>query len=192
MKGNKSSFWLGVVTGAICLLATIFIYIRYFSLTEESLRETAQILAPPPVPSQVPVNLYDLTLASLLDSATVNIKSAKDKVIFLNFWATWCGPCVAEFPNIEKLKETFKGKQVAFYIISEEPLNTINSFAAKRKFNLPFYKLNMLLPPVFNGSSIPRTYIISNGKIILSHEGAANWNDASIINLINKELSVNK
>ena len=121
-----------------------------------------------------------------------SIKQDPGKIQVINFWATWCGPCVAEFPNIEKLKKAFKGKQVEFYIVSEEPLSTIRSFAAKKKLDLPYYKLNTHLPPIFNGSSIPRTYIISKGKIILSHSGAANWNDGSIISLIEKELSPNK
>ncbi len=52
------------------------------------------------------------------------ISSKKDTVIYVDFWASWCAPCVAEMPNSYKLRETFKGKKISFVYISIDDINT--------------------------------------------------------------------
>ena len=62
-----------------------------------------------------------------LNTETVDFNSLKEKVVFVNFWATWCPPCVAEMPSIQKLYDDYKDK-VAFVFISNEDWTTIDTF----------------------------------------------------------------
>lgn len=59
-----------------------------------------------------------------------------DTVYIVNFWATWCGPCVAELPNFDKLQQTYKGQPVKVLLVSmdfKSKLNTVKAFANSRK-----------------------------------------------------------
>jgi thiol-disulfide isomerase/thioredoxin len=58
--------------------------------------------------------------------------SNADTVYIVNFWATWCGPCVAELPNFDKLQQTYKGQKVKVLLVSmdfKSKLNTVKTFA---------------------------------------------------------------
>ena len=61
-------------------------------------------------------------------SSVTGLKDLKGKVVFLEFWATWCGPCVASIPHMNKLHEALKGQPVVFIAITDEPADTINKF----------------------------------------------------------------
>jgi thiol-disulfide isomerase/thioredoxin len=62
--------------------------------------------------------------------------SNPDTVYVVNFWATWCGPCVAELPNFDKLQQTYKGKPLKVLLLSmdfKSKLNEVKTFAGKNK-----------------------------------------------------------
>lgn len=62
--------------------------------------------------------------------------SNPDTVYIVNFWATWCGPCVKELPNFDKLQQTYKGKPVKVLLVSmdfKSKLNEVKAFARSRK-----------------------------------------------------------
>jgi len=85
-------------------------------------------LRPPELPGEHIASL-DWTVKTL-DGTVVNLaEHAGDKTLFLNFWATWCGPCVAEMPSIEKLYSQF-GSDMAFVCVSGEQAETIKKFMA--------------------------------------------------------------
>ena len=69
-----------------------------------------------------------------LQGEAVNFESHKGKVVFLNFWATWCPPCVAEFPAIEDLYTQY-GNEVEFILISNESASVVESFVQKERNN---------------------------------------------------------
>ncbi len=117
-----------------------------------------------------------------------DLSELKNKVIFINFWATWCPPCVAEMSNIQKLYNRYKdNKDIKFYIVSNETQATVASFAKKKGYNLPFYTSRFKLPDAFAHKSIPTTFVISkSGKIVVKETGAANWNSETIHNLLDK------
>jgi thiol-disulfide isomerase/thioredoxin len=109
------------------------------------------------------------------DGEAVYLDAYKGKVVFLNFWATWCPPCVAELPEIEKAYEKH-GDQVVFLLVSGEDPEKVLSFQEKYGYDLPVYFPATAVPEIFESPSIPTTFIISpEGKIVSKKKGAVNW-----------------
>ena len=122
-----------------------------------------------------------------LNTSDVNFNQFKGKVVFLNFWATWCPPCVAELPYIQSFYNDYKDK-VAFVFISKEDWSDINSFFKNEGYNFPVYQeRNSSLEALPEVTSIPRTFIIDKeGNIRVDESGAADWNSAAF----RKEIDV--
>ncbi|MFD2999069.1 TlpA disulfide reductase family protein [Pontibacter toksunensis] len=113
-----------------------------------------------------------------LDGATVDFKSLKGKVVFLNIWATWCPPCVAEMPNIQRLYEKVGSDKIAFVMLSvdDRGVDKVQKFIQKKGFTFPVYMPAGLLPEEFSSEAIPTTFIISpEGKIVARQEGMAEY-----------------
>jgi thiol-disulfide isomerase/thioredoxin len=121
----------------------------------------------------------DLNL-KLIDAEgkTRSLEEFKGKVIFLNFWATWCPPCIAEMPSIDKLHEEM-GDEVAFVMLSfDDDFEKAKAFDKRKGYDLPIYAPASNLPAMFQSSSLPTTYIIdANGNLALTHKGMADYSD---------------
>jgi len=115
-------------------------------------------------------------------------KQSLGKPIFINFWATWCPPCIAEMPSIQKLYDKYEGR-VDFYLISNEELSVMTKDFEKRGFNMPIYKLNGKVSEKFYSRKIPSSFLISpEGKIVMQKHGAADWDGKKVFVIIDKML----
>ncbi len=112
-----------------------------------------------------------------MDGNQQKLADYKGKVLFINLWATWCPPCVAEMPSIQKLYDKFKdNNRIEFLIISSEKPEKIKAFIKKRGFTFPVKIAKYQLPDALYTQSIPTTFLISkSGKIKVKEIGAANW-----------------
>ena len=119
-----------------------------------------------------------------LDGEIVNADAFRDQTLFLNFWATWCAPCVAELPSIERLVRRLDGAKVAFACVTSEPIEKVKAFASRRALKVPIYALLDEAPPIFETRSIPATFVIRNGDVISQHIGAARWDTDEIVALL--------
>lgn len=120
------------------------------------------------------------------DSTALNFNSMKDKVVLVNFWATWCPPCIAEMPSMQLLYKDYKDK-IEFVFISNEEFSVINEFVSKKGYTFDVYKPITKYPRAFDVKSIPRTFLIAkNGRIVIDKTGAANWNSKAVRNAIEK------
>ncbi|WP_299225906.1 TlpA disulfide reductase family protein [uncultured Psychroserpens sp.] len=121
---------------------------------------------------------------------TYDFSSAKGKVVVINFWATWCPPCIAEMPSLEALFQSYKGnKDVVFLFVSNEEKEKLYEFMINHNFSFQVYQSVSAYPKNFNVSSIPRTFIIDrNGTIVIDKSGAANWNSNHITTVIDELL----
>lgn len=119
---------------------------------------------------------YDWQLKGL-NTKDINFSNLKGKVIFVNFWATWCPPCIAEMPSIQEFYNEYKDK-MAFVFITNEDWLVVDKFYKKHNYNLPTYSLNNgYLKELPSVKSIPRTFVIDkNGFIRVDKTGAADWN----------------
>ncbi|PKP51892.1 MAG: redoxin [Bacteroidetes bacterium HGW-Bacteroidetes-1] len=113
---------------------------------------------------------------SSLDGETVRLSDFGSQPVFLNFWATWCPPCIAEMPDIQDLYDNY-GDKAAFLLVTNEEPAIVRSFMKKRGFNMPVYIQKGGVPPVFASNSIPTTFLISaEGNVLIRKTGAAKWN----------------
>lgn len=105
----------------------------------------------------------------------VNFSNSKGKVTLVNFWATWCPPCVAEMPSLQNLFDEYGGK-VDFYFVSMESHDRVDKFKNKKGYDFPNYRPKEQVPTAIQSYSLPTTFVISkSGKIVVKKSGAANW-----------------
>ena len=115
-----------------------------------------------------------------LDSGPIALRDYHRKVVILNFWATWCPPCVEETPSLVKFAEEMRGKNVQVIGVSvDQNRNAVDKFA--EDFHVPY---PIALDPDQTVSSrygtfkFPETYILDrNGRVADKIIGAANWDD---------------
>ena len=124
------------------------------------------------------ISNYDWELRGL-NAQNLDFERLKGKVVFVNFWATWCPPCRAELPMIQELYNDYKDK-VAFVFVTNEKWNVVSSFFKKNTYELPVYN-SITSPPAefLKTNSIPATYVLDkSGNIVIEEVGAADWNSA--------------
>lgn len=110
-----------------------------------------------------------------LEGNPVRFSSFRDRVIFFNHWATWCPPCRAEMPDIERLYRDY-GNRVAMVLASQEEKSQLIGYLEEHGYDLPVYRLIQNPPEKLRSSSLPTTYLITaEGRITVRKTGAANW-----------------
>tara|TARA_R110002072_G_scaffold16233_3_gene63887 strand:- start:78567 stop:79130 length:564 start_codon:yes stop_codon:yes gene_type:complete len=128
---------------------------------------------------QVELSDYNWPLRSL-EGENKNLETSEGKVVLVNIWATWCPPCVAEMPSMQKLFDAYKD-QVDFYFVSLENPETIQRFMTKKNYTFPAFTTNNVFPKELETGTFPTTYVISkSGKIVIDKEGAADWNSDAV------------
>jgi len=135
------------------------------------------------------LNESDLNFSFVdVSGKTRNFSEYKGKVIFLNFWATWCPPCVGEMPSIQELYDKYKNNdKIAFVLISDESPELIKAFTAKKSYTFPVFSMNSNLPEQLSTSGIPATFLITKkGEIALKEVGAADWSGDNMIEIVEK------
>lgn len=115
------------------------------------------------------------------DGRVLDGSSLRGKVVFLNFWATWCPPCIAEMPDINRLYNRIENENIIFLMVSvDDDFQKAEKFAANRGFAFNIYRSVSGIPGVFAGNVVPTTYVISpQGRIVVKREGMAEYNTAS-------------
>ena len=96
-----------------------------------------------------------------------NAESLRGKVVVLEFWATWCGPCVAAIPHLNELAERFKNKPVQFVAITAEDKATVEKFLAKRPIQAwVALDTNQAMNKAYRIQAIPHTVVLGKaGRI---------------------------
>jgi thiol-disulfide isomerase/thioredoxin len=128
---------------------------------------------------------YAWTLVGL-DGTPVEFSRYRGRAVFLNLWATWCPPCVAELPAIAHLAANPALRDVAFVCVSiDDDLKSVRRFVRERALTLPVVWDAGAPPAVFQTSGIPATFLIApDGQIVVAEVGSARWDDPTVVDFL--------
>lgn len=112
-----------------------------------------------------------------LEGKPVNLQSLQGRKVLVNLWASWCPPCKAEMPSLEKLYATLDKDKVAFVLLSlDEDAAAARDFAQANQLKAPVYFPAEATPAVFQTMGIPATFIFDEqGNLIKKNTGADNY-----------------
>lgn len=161
----------------------IFLILRYTGalanisvFTSSALMKTGVMdIKPDEHPSGEQFN-YDFTIKDLKGN-TVNFSQFKGKTVFLNLWATWCGPCRAEMSSIQSLYDKVDKEKVVFVMLDWfEDAKKTSKFIDGKKYSFPVYIVDNDVPSQLNVPSIPTTFVLSpSGEIATRKTGTTNY-----------------
>ena len=117
----------------------------------------------------------------------IKLSDYRGKVVFLNFWATWCQPCIAEMPSMEKLNAAFKDRKFQMLAISvDNGWEEVNQFYKDYNLTIP----NALDPGhqialnLYHVAKFPETFLIDSNGFVVRHEWARNWSDPRLMGYV--------
>lgn len=126
-----------------------------------------------------------------LNGKELTLEDFRGKIVFLNFWATWCPPCRAEMPSMERLYSEFKGKDFAVLAVDlRERAKRVRAFKERFKLNFPILlDSDGAIGLTYGVRSIPTTYLVDKeGYLIGGALGARDWASTEAFGLINQLL----
>ena len=159
------------------------------SLGMDRLFSIVGVIKVSPTNDPVRINLKDI------NGKNISLSDFKGKIVFLNFWTTWCPTCRIEVPSMEKLHQKFKNKDFAIVTVNlRESASKVKAFS--KKFKLTFTALLDSTGEVgasFGIRAIPTTYILDKtGRIIGRVNGPREWDSKAAIalfeNLMDKDV----
>lgn len=139
------------------------------------------------VSERIPISSYDWKLKGL-NTSDVNFETLKNKVVFVNFWATWCPGCVAEKPSIQALYNDYKNK-VVFLTVTNETKEVVAAYFQKKGYNLPAYNMITREPKELSTENIPTSFVINKKGLIVIKSGRADWNTDKIRDFLDSLLA---
>jgi thiol-disulfide isomerase/thioredoxin len=175
----------GVFLGIIAGLYLTGLHTPVFGFLQGLVLQTGlfrpSVLEDAALPADYSFNLIDR------QGRPLSFEEFRGKVVFVNFWATWCPPCVAEMPDIHRLYERIGHEpDIAFAMIAlDEDFGKALSFLDKKGFTFPVYRPGSALPPDFQSTSIPTTFLLGkDGRIVSRKAGMAKYNTESFRSLM--------
>jgi peroxiredoxin len=130
-----------------------------------------------------------------LKGKTVSLRDFRGKIILLNFWATWCKPCVAEMEDIEKLHRKYKDRDFAVLTINfGENIQKVKNFVTENKLTL-----TVLLDPEkevsrrYRTFALPTSYLVDkNGYLLAGTMGTPDWKSKDFQTLLESLLNTSE
>jgi thiol-disulfide isomerase/thioredoxin len=113
-----------------------------------------------------------------VNGKTVNLQQFRGKKLFVNLWATWCPPCRAEMPSIEKLFQATDKEKVQFVMLSlDNDFETAKKYVQANNLSVPIFYPAGNTPKLFEVEGIPATFIFNEeGKLIEQRVGSDDYN----------------
>ena len=128
------------------------------------------------------------------DGSETTWNDFKDEYLLVNFWASWCAPCVIELPSLDKLQSRFKDdglKTIAISLDQQRSHDQIKRFAYNRNIGdfVTYFDHNNEIQRKVRMRGIPTTYLLNpEGKILYIFEGDAQWNSPPAIKFFSELL----
>jgi len=147
----------------------------------------------PDIPQPKPGDKREPVPAMLVhntDGKRVDLQQQKGKVVFINFWATWCPPCLAELPSVNALYQKVKTDTNVVFITVDVDNDLIKStqFIHNKGYTFPVYGGSPAdVPDKFYSNGIPTTLVVDKkGNIVFSHFNRANYDDQAFTEFISE------
>lgn len=141
-----------------------------------------------PIEKPVVLDNADWGIPFYVKDEAVPFATFKGEVVVVNFWATWCPPCIAEMPNFQTLYDNY-GDRVSFVFATSDDVKKVENFMFTKNYKLPVYYYQYL-PKAFEHSSIPTTFILNRkGEIVFDKVGAYKWDGESVEEFLDKLIA---
>lgn len=129
----------------------------------------------------------DIRLTNL-EGEEIDLASLEGKTVFVNFWATWCRPCIKEMPSIASLQRNLAGKNIEFFFASDEEVDKILKFKESRSMDLNFVRVEN--PETLGIEALPTTFIFNGkGELVFSEVGFRKWDDPATMDMVIKLIN---
>ncbi|KAK3605014.1 hypothetical protein CHS0354_000679 [Potamilus streckersoni] len=192
----KGKYLLGtIVVFGVLLSATLF-FVRCKS-SEKQESQGAQQMSEGRTPSNdggTSQQSPDFELTTM-DGQALKLSNLKGKLVILNFWATWCPPCIQEIPDMIKLQEKYKNDNFTFVGIAiADEIDNVKSFVAEQNVNYPIAMGTQKIVDDYGGfNAIPTTFIISKeGNIMKKLTGLIGYDEFEDIIKTKYTITFNK
>jgi thiol-disulfide isomerase/thioredoxin len=125
-----------------------------------------------------------------LDGRPFDLGAFRGKMLFLNIWATWCGPCVAEMPSINNLATDPSLKDLAVVCVSvDDSLRPVQGFVEQNKLKMTVAHAVGMVPDVFATNGIPATFLVApDGQVLARQEGSSQWDTPDMVQRLIKAI----
>lgn len=185
----KSTLPILIVVG---LLKVTGLLAEITSVAHSTVLKAGILNVDPSSPERKDTFNYDFTIKDL-NGNKFQFDQYKGKVVFINLWATWCGPCKAEMPGIQKLYSKMKNDSVIFVMLSldkDQAFSKVQAYIEKNEYTFPVFMPSGFLAEQLQVPSIPTTFVISKeGKIIMKEVGIRNYDTQKMIDFLKKEVA---
>ncbi len=178
---------VGVVLLVTASLVSVYLYtlsVKMKKVEEERYRSFFSSLGIQRI--SPPIKARDFTLEDL-EGSPVSLKDFQGKVVFLNFWATWCGPCRYEMPTMEKVWQKFKEEKFVILAVDlREGKEKVSSFMKENGYTFPvLLDSGGGIANTYGIRAIPTTYLVDpEGRTVGKALGARNWISENALKLI--------
>ena len=122
-----------------------------------------------------------------INTENFDFNQAKGKVVIVNFWATWCVPCIAEMPSLQALYDDY-GNKVDFLLVTSDSKEKVMPFMEEQGFSMPIYNQISNAPIEFASRTIPKTFLVDKNGFVVIEAARADWNTKKIRKLLDQLL----
>lgn len=165
-RASRRMAWSGLVLSLVGLSiagAMTPFYIRFIKELKTTMAEMEKNAVK--VDEWIGVPAPDFTVTTV-DGESITLSELKGKRVVLDFWATWCGPCVKEIPHFITLRNLISPDELVIVGLSQESEATLRPFVAKKGMNYPVASAKDLPRPYSGIVSIPTTFFIDRNGVI--------------------------
>ena len=157
----------------------VFILLCFFALAFSGCTDTPRV-------RMIGSQAQDFTIKDA--DRTVSLHDYKGKIVLLNFWASWCAPCIEEMPSLLQLQKLMGPKVTVVAVSIDEDANAYHKFLQDHNVDLLTVRdPQQNTPTMYGTTGWPETFVIdSSGRIRRKFVGAVNWTSPDIVDYLNK------